>query len=98
MAWSPDGRLLAFTNQVGVHVVPTAGGPVRRLATARFLRGVAWSPNGRQLVFAARRTPLRERLGERIVPATDLYLVGADGRGLRRLTATPGTEFSPSWS
>ena len=98
VAWSPDGRLLAFTNQVGVHVVPAAGGRSRRLATARYLRGVAWSPNGRQLVFAGRRTPLRERLGERTVPSTDLYVVGADGRGLRRLTATPGAEFSPSWS
>ena len=97
VAWSPDGRLLAFTDQTGVHVVSASGGRSRRLATARFVRGVAWSPDGRRLVFAGRRPPLRERPGERIAPSTDLYVVGVDGRGLRRLTATPGPEFSPSW-
>ena len=98
VAWSPDGRLLAVTNDRGVHVVAAASGSQPRLvAAARFVRGVAWSPDGRRLVFAGRRTPVRERSGERIEPSTDLYVVGADGRGLRRLTATPGPEFSPSW-
>ena len=97
VAWSPHGRLLAFTDETGVHVVRASGGRSRRLATARFARGVAWSPDGRRLVFAGRRPPLREHPGERIAPATDLYVVGVDGRGLRRLTATPGPEFSPSW-
>jgi len=98
VAWSPDGRLLAFTNDRGVHVVAAAsGGQPRLVAAARFVRGVAWSPDGRRLVFAGRRTPLREHSEERIEPSTDLYVVGADGRGLRRLTATPGPEFSPSW-
>ena len=98
VAWSPDGRLLAVTNDRGVYVVAAASGSQPRLvAAARFVRGVAWSPDGRRLVFAGRRTPVRERSGERIEPSTDLYVVGADGRGLRRLTATPGPEFSPSW-
>ena len=98
VAWSPDGRLLAFTNHRGVHVVDAAGaGHPRLVAAARFVRGVAWSPDGRRLVFAGRRSPVRERSEERIEPSTDLYVVRADGRELRRLTATPGPEFSPSW-
>ncbi len=98
VAWSPDGRLLAFTNDRGVHVVDAAGaGHPRLVAAARFVRGVAWSPDGRRLVFAGRRSPVRERSEERIEPSTDLYVVRADGRELRRLTATPGPEFSPSW-
>ena len=28
----------------------------------------------------------------------DIYVVGADGGGLRRLTASPTDEFSPTWS
>jgi Tol biopolymer transport system component len=98
VAWSPDGRLLGFTDDRGVHVVAAAGGSQPRLvAAARSVRGVAWSPDGRRLVFAGRRTPVLERSGVRVEPSTDLYVVGADGRGLRRLTATPGSEFSPSW-
>lgn len=98
VAWSPDGRLLAFTNDRGVHVVAATGrGQPRLVAAARFVRGVAWSPDGRRLVFAGRRTPFRERSEERIEPSTDLYVVRTDGSGLRRLTSTPGPEFSPSW-
>jgi len=98
VSWSPDGRLLAFTNDRGVHVVAAASsGHPRLVAAARFVRGVAWSPDGRRLVFAGRRAPVREHSEERIEPSTDLYVVRADGRGLRRLTATPGPEFSPTW-
>jgi hypothetical protein len=28
----------------------------------------------------------------------DVYVVNADGTGLRRLTTTPGWDFDPSWS
>jgi Tol biopolymer transport system component len=46
-----------------------------------------WSPDGTQLVF-------QHGDGGQV---SDLWLVGADGRGLRQLTDTPEGEGSPSW-
>ena len=48
----------------------------------------AWSPDSRRLAFVSFRTGNSE-----------LYVVGADGRGLTRLTFQPGADDeSPSWS
>jgi TolB protein len=47
----------------------------------------SWSPDATRIVFAS----VRGR-------ALDLFAIGADGRGLRRLTKTPWNEDSPAWS
>ncbi|MGH9373100.1 MAG: TolB family protein, partial [Vicinamibacterales bacterium] len=46
-----------------------------------------WSPDGRRIAFEAA-----------IAGNTDVYLVGADGGHLRRLTAEPSIDGVPSWS
>lgn len=46
-----------------------------------------WSPDGKQILFAARSG------------SWDIYVINADGSGLRNLTNTPGIhEYTPSWS
>jgi TolB protein len=46
-----------------------------------------WSPDGNQILFAARSG------------SWDIYVINADGSGLRNLTNTPDIhEYSPSWS
>ena len=97
VAWSPNGRLLAVTTDKAVHVVPVAGGPSRRVVTARFIDGVAWSPDGSQLAFSGRRTAWSPGPGARLSPPRDIFVVSADGRGVRRVTSGPGAELSPSW-
>jgi Tol biopolymer transport system component len=51
---------------------------------------IAWSPDGRTLAYEARYS------GDTVVP--QVYLVGADGTGRRRLTGTSGAARNPSWS
>ncbi|HWJ51170.1 MAG TPA: hypothetical protein VNR42_09125, partial [Solirubrobacteraceae bacterium] len=53
----------------------------------------AWSPDGRWLAF----TGVVDRHSKRIEPSTDIFVVRADGSGLRRLTRT-GSAGEPVWS
>ena len=94
--WSPSGRLLAFRDFVvgesgdvvgRLKVARPDGSHVRTLFRGTALDGVhslpAWSPNGKWIAFNAWRAN-----GHRV------FLVRADGSGLRRLAN--GTY--PSWS
>ena len=51
------------------------------------------SPDGRQIVFVVRKTDLEANRGR-----TDLWLVNADGKGLRQLTSHPENDANPRWS
>ena len=58
VAWSPDGRQLAFLSdaakerQLQVYVAPAAGGPARRLTgLSGQLDHLKWSPDGRTIAF-----------------------------------------------
>jgi TolB protein len=53
--------------------------------------GALWSPNGRRIAFASTRDTRDNDNGE-------LYVMNADGSGVRRLTRTPGTEVPLGWS
>jgi Tol biopolymer transport system component len=59
MAVSPDGRTLAFSREAvrrDLYVVPTAGGEAQRLTNDnRGLLGMAWTPDGREVVFSSNR-------------------------------------------
>jgi len=60
-AFSPDGQTIAFTRWIesgitDVHLVPTGGGEPRRLtADNQAMNGVAWSHDGREVVFSSNR-------------------------------------------
>ena len=51
------------------------------------------SPDCRQIVFTLRTNDLQANRGR-----TDLWLVGTDGAGLRRLTSHPASDGNPRWS
>jgi dipeptidyl aminopeptidase/acylaminoacyl peptidase len=51
------------------------------------------SPDGRSVVFVVRATDLAANRG-----ATDLWLVGTDGSGLRRMTSHSASEGNPRWA
>ena len=58
-AWSPDGRLIAYTELAGsgIWIVPSRGGTARKIA--EWGAHPTWSPDGRRLAFpVARARPI----------------------------------------
>jgi len=51
------------------------------------------SPDDEWIVFVLRKTDLEANRGR-----TDLWLIGVDGTGLRRLTSHPENDFNPRWA
>jgi TolB protein len=106
-SWSPDGRWIAFASdraRPGEHeiwLVRSDGTGARRLVATRNHRGFqdaqfspTWSPDGRRLIFSmtvADGNP-------------ELFVVGVNGKGLKRLTFTRGSvdvfgdDTMPEWS
>jgi TolB protein len=96
-AWSPDGRRIVFArrlsrNSIGLAVMNADGSGVHVLVRHGFNEGPTWSPDGRRIAFA------REVwFGD--VPRKQLYVVNADGTGLRPLL--PGDDHDqtdPDWA
>lgn len=104
--WSPDGRWIAFASDRGrpgepeIWVMRADGSAARRLvrtpahAWQDRQYSPTWSPDGRRIVFTMAAT----------AENPELYAVGADGRGLKRLTRTggslhePADDTMPDWS
>src|SRR5918998_426202 len=91
--WSPDGKYLAFAAKRGARDVIVIVDVERNKEVKRIevkLNGVttpAWSPDGQQLVFTGYDGGL-----------SDLFVVGRDGKGLRRLTQDKYADLHPVWS
>jgi Tol biopolymer transport system component len=57
----------------------------------------SWSPDGKQLVFISPCLG-RADLFETLYNESSLYIINADGSGLKQLTPSPGSDFEPAWS
>ncbi|HSS43076.1 MAG TPA: hypothetical protein VLK37_11085 [Solirubrobacterales bacterium] len=98
-SFSPDGSTLLATHEDPLLLKesePVAlaldGSGSRRLFDDGF--SPVYSPDGSQVAFARNIREYRKGGGEN----TDLFVVRADGSGLRRLTRTPElTELFPAW-
>ncbi len=51
------------------------------------------SPDGKWIAFVVRVTDLEANKGR-----TDIWKIGTDGKGLRRLTTNPASDTNPNWS
>ena len=112
-AWSPDGRRIAFVSsrdgQSEIYVMNADGSGKRNLTRNRANDdSPTWSPNGRRIAFVRgrlRSPTALERLRMPTAPpdrfySYELYVVNADGSGLRRLTRNPKGHSlgQPVWS
>jgi TolB protein len=86
--WSPDGRKIAFDGPSRVLFVNADGSGLRDVTRELRLGQLpVWSPDGRRIAL------FKCRGGQRC----DIYVMKADGSGLRRLTRNRGSGF-PLWS
>jgi TolB protein len=95
--WSPDGRRIVFMQTVPPHITwDLRVLDVRTKTVTDLTRNrhnefdPAWSPDGKSVVFAS---DAASRAGFR-----SLYVIRADGSGLRRLTVSSADDSMPSWS
>lgn len=60
VAWSPDGRYLAFQSEgasPGTFLVPALTGPERKVSGNGMCLGLSWSPDGKYLAFPGKDSP-----------------------------------------
>ncbi len=100
LSWSPDSRVLAYTGLAGGRpqiFLAQADGSGSTLIGDRALEGQdpAWSPDGAHIAFR----------GGRYDKDRGLYVMNADGSGVRRLTSpqedaagSTHSFFAPMWS
>jgi len=102
-AWSPDGKLIVFSDKDGhdpysrqvpgyLWLVPSAGGEIRPLTRAGDAVQPRFSPGGRRIAFWG----LHEGSGQR-----DVWTIAADATGEPErvpVTEDPTMDWNPVWS
>jgi Tol biopolymer transport system component len=103
-AWAPDGAHLAFAGAEGIAVMGDDGSGITTLLRHDFRddtyapwdQGIgkpAWSPQGDRIAF--------EHLGDGDMVPAQIFVMHADGAGVRRLTPIQGIQYAesdPAWS
>jgi Tol biopolymer transport system component len=105
--FSPDGARIAFDNflqgEYGIETADPDGTDVLRLTDGVNDSWASWSPDGTKILFSSTRYD--PSIGQ-CTPGdphefgcpTDIYVMGADGSNVTRLTDDPLPEFMPVWS
>lgn len=93
--WSPDGSLIAWNSappfeDLHGFVMRPDGSSVEQVTDEIFFEYPSWSPDGDHIAFMS---PVAEEGLQ-----YDIFVMNADGTGIRRLTDSPGDEGWPSWS
>jgi Tol biopolymer transport system component len=88
LSLSPDGSTVAFADADGrLATIGIDGSGLRELTGPMAVQGPAWSPDGSLIAFQGLRHSNR-----------DIFVITANGSGLRRLTTSPHDDEWPAWS
>ncbi|TMK47277.1 MAG: hypothetical protein E6G55_03780 [Actinobacteria bacterium] len=105
IAWSPDGKRIAFVDPVvgrrGIYVSNPDGSDAQRLTEGVNDGWPSWSPDGARIAFSSTRDDQSIQgcePGADFRCPTDIYTADADGGNVTRLTADPASEYQPQWS
>lgn len=94
--WSADGKAIAYTSyrnnnapDIFISYIYEGRPPLRPAKGNERVHNFlpAWSPDGSKIAFMSNRDGNPE-----------IYVMNADGSGLRRLTRHPGIDATPTWS
>ena len=86
--WSPDGKWIAFTSQMGefdICVVPAGGGTATVLVPGE---DPSWSPNSRTLIYARRTASYRYVLS----------LLDGSTKQVKDIARVSGNDSQPAWA
>ncbi|MGZ4337687.1 MAG: hypothetical protein ACXVRA_10270 [Gaiellaceae bacterium] len=97
-ALSPDGKLIAFTGGDGkrhhIYLIGSDGSQLRKLNDLAWDEQPAWSPDGKQLVFAG----LVTLKGGDAASHEQIYVIDATGRNRRNLSNDGTDDLEPAWA
>jgi TolB protein len=98
--WSPDGTKMAYRrypsgqNHSDIFIANADGSePVNLTASisnTSYEAVPAWSPDGTKIAFVS-------NMNEKDVMDYEIFVIDANGRNLKQLTHTPGTNWDPDW-
>jgi Tol biopolymer transport system component/DNA-binding SARP family transcriptional activator len=98
LAWSPDGRKIAYAVGRAIEVRPAGGGAAMRIATAEQPHSITWSPDGSRLAFVLGNAAFvyaPYAIGN-IAPSS-ISIVSASGGRPERVTDATSLNTSPAW-
>jgi WD40-like Beta Propeller Repeat len=104
VAWSPDGRRLAFTaesglgyRQINIWTVDGDGGDLRRVTRTGDALWPVWAPDGRSIVYARLEDLGRDSDGS-LDHSSSLWAIDPDGSNPRRLSDPAAGVIERPWS
>ncbi len=89
-SWSADARRIVFSREGALFEAPSGGGKAHRIGRGfGSAEDPAYSPNGKLIAFDYRMPGFQNR---------EIYVMNADGTGIRAITHLGGTSGLPAWS